>query len=116
MSPNYPNDYPDNFNVSWKISTQQGYVLMVKFISFQTEYSYDFITIDEYDDITFMQLIKKWSGNDTSLQVSTSTHQMRVKFHSDGSVNAQGFRGIVTSIPGNGESVSFIYTIDIKCI
>ncbi|KAJ8021040.1 Ovochymase-1 [Holothuria leucospilota] len=104
VSPNYPNGYPDNFNVSWKISTHQGYVLQVKFISFQTEYSYDFITIDEFDDITFTQLIKKWSGSDTSLLVSTSTHQMRVNFYSDSFINDKGFQGIITSVPGNATS------------
>ncbi|KAJ8018374.1 Tolloid-like protein 2 [Holothuria leucospilota] len=104
MSPNYPYGYPDNFNVSWKISTLGGYILEMQFLSFQTEHSYDFITIDEFDNITLTQLIKKWSGDDNSLQVSTSTHEMIVAFYSDSSVSAQGFQGIVTSVPGNARS------------
>ena len=44
-SPNYPNDYNNNMDHHWVITTREGYTIMLKILDFSLEEAHDFLDV-----------------------------------------------------------------------
>eukprot|EP00058_Branchiostoma_floridae_P008085 XP_002593573.1 hypothetical protein BRAFLDRAFT_125152 [Branchiostoma floridae] len=95
LSPGYPN-YPHNSDCTWTIVVQQGRVVELTFIYFQTETGYDYMNI--YDGTnSSAQLGDQYTGHlseqgNLPAPLRSSGNQMTVVFHSDSSVGGDGFQ------------------------
>jgi len=91
-SPNYPSNYPDNSDVSTPIQVAAGSKIELTFVDFILEdhssCAYDYVQVLDTDN---SQLIKK-CGSTIPDKIISSGNKLTVKFHSDSSVNAKGFR------------------------
>ena len=97
-SPNYPQNYGNNADCSWKITAPSGYEFVVlRFDSYKTEScSFDYVEVRNGDSPT-SPLVKKVCGTRNSpLRVISNGPSMFVRFRSDGSVNYKGFRAVYT--------------------
>jgi vibriolysin len=86
QSPNYPNQYPNNFSRVWCIQPASGGAATLSFDAFATEAGYDFVTITNANG----QQIANASGNNAPAD-ATST-KFIVKFTTDASVTATGWK------------------------
>merc|ERR1711962_237049 len=87
VSPNYPDNYPNNADCKWYITAPEGTTITLSFESFDTEDRYDRLKIwdglEEYNDTLLISV----SGNpDYVIRDVTSTgNTVLVDFESDGS-------------------------------
>ncbi|XP_066263260.1 cubilin-like [Branchiostoma lanceolatum] len=78
-SPNYPMDYGDNETCEWTITVPEGYTVRLTFQSFQLENA-DSLTIYDKD------------GELPVYAITSASNEMLVRFISDHSDTAQGFK------------------------
>ncbi|XP_077124414.1 cubilin [Ranitomeya variabilis] len=95
QSPGYPTQsYPDASSCEWFLNGPTGHYLIIRFQSLDLQNSSnclsDFVEIREYD--ASGKLLGKFCNNTMPGEVRTSDSFAYVKFVSDGSVNAKGFR------------------------
>ncbi|KAK7089216.1 hypothetical protein V1264_024620 [Littorina saxatilis] len=93
-SPNYPDDYRPNKECIWKITTDEGYSVALKFQSFEIENHdncvYDYLEVRDGSDET-SPLIGKYCGYKIPDDIESTGNKLYVKFVSDGSVQKAGF-------------------------
>ena len=82
-SPDYPAKYPNNANCSWKIVAQQGRRLSLSFKSFQTERTFDELTIYDGPNENFVRM-ETFSGSYFRSGISSSGESLYLEFSSDG--------------------------------
>ena len=112
-SPNFPANYPDNFNRTYCIIPSSGQPATLHFTAFNTESGYDFVTIKDANGVE----LSRTSGQ-TAPADATSTI-LSIKFTSDSSVTAPGWRAtwdtggtnnepptVAITSPANGSTVS----------
>ena len=92
-SPGYPEPYANNLDEEYIISAQPGkkVSLVFKFMSIEKHSlcRYDYVMIMDKDGTT---LLPKTCGKlSKMIQLTSSTHEVIVKFHTDSSVPATGF-------------------------
>ncbi|XP_067041101.1 sushi, von Willebrand factor type A, EGF and pentraxin domain-containing protein 1-like [Acropora muricata] len=98
-SPNNPNNYPDNAYCRWKISVPVNKKVLVTFHSLKIQQN-DFVEI--YDD-TLNVLITKLSGvYSNPVQFTSEQNVIDIRFISDGSQNAEGFRASYEQVTCGG--------------
>jgi len=85
-SPNYPSAYPNNFSRTYCVIPASGQPATLTFTAFSTELNYDFVTIK---DATGTEL-STTSG--TVAPPDATSAIIVIKFTSDGSVTAPGWR------------------------
>ena len=92
-SPSYPENYPDNLDKSYPIKVTAGQVIEILFTDFslepQVSCEYDWVTVLDGDGSI---LLAKTCGTNKPAKISSKTNVANIKFHSDISVNAKGFR------------------------
>ena len=92
-SPNYPNNYPDNFELIEKIRVEEGLVVAIEFTAFvvqsHSSCSYDYVTIKNGDGTTLME---KTCGSSLPAAVNGTSNTVEIHFHTDGSVSKSGWR------------------------
>ncbi|XP_029444624.1 cubilin [Rhinatrema bivittatum] len=103
-SPSYPDAYPPNTECIWTILSSPGNRLQLSFITFQLQNSEnctcDYVEIREGNATG--QLVGKYCGNSLPDNFTSVTgHILWVKFVSDGSATALGFRAIFSHLFGN---------------
>ncbi|XP_006825791.2 protein tolkin-like [Saccoglossus kowalevskii] len=101
-SPNYPNNYDNSLNCLWTFSAVDGALIRIVFITFGTEEGYDVLFVGEGDPNTgttdyFL------SGSVLPTDISSTTSSLWVKFQSDASVTAIGFKFAVVAVTGEGK-------------
>ncbi|XP_052071922.1 tolloid-like protein 2 isoform X1 [Mytilus californianus] len=93
-SPNYPDDYKPNKECVWKITTEEGFSVALKFQSFEIETHdkcvYDYLEIRDGHDETSPE-IGRYCGYKIPEDIKSSGNKLYVKFVSDGSVQKAGF-------------------------
>ena len=119
-TPGYPENYPDNADVTWKIeSLDQTKIFRIEIRNFsvncnpltllesrpaiilsQTEASYDFARIYEgsYDCNGNNVVLQEWHGSKQPEYHYFDYDQISVRFTSDGSYNVWGFELVVTLV------------------
>ncbi|XP_066263228.1 exoskeleton protein RP43-like [Branchiostoma lanceolatum] len=99
-SPNYPSDYGNNENCEWIITAPKGSTVRLTLDSFNLENGYDFLTIYDGDSDTAIQLGRfTGDGSDIPDHIHGTSNIILVRFTSDGSYTAQGFRFLYTASP-----------------
>ncbi|XP_022083525.1 CUB and sushi domain-containing protein 3-like [Acanthaster planci] len=101
-SPAYPNDYPDNLDLSWVIQTTEERRILISFQSFVTEAAADFLTAgdggDSGDEDT---VFFAWSGGKTPPQLLSSHQVMWLKFVTNSATTKRGWSLSAVSVPSN---------------
>ncbi len=61
-TPGYPDeDYPNGLDIEWRITGKQGYVIVIKFTSFDIRNQYDFVYVGTYrDDVLHLYYFLCW--------------------------------------------------------
>ena len=103
VSPNYPDNYPNNVNTQWLVSGPADYQIMAVFSTFDLEYNYDFLRVGSgLDPDDTASLLATLSGSSLPDNIVSSSNEMWLVFTSDGSNTELGFRmSIEVYIPGN---------------
>ncbi|CAL4082724.1 unnamed protein product, partial [Meganyctiphanes norvegica] len=95
-SPNYPDDYPENADCHWKVTSPDSRKIRVNFKHFKTEGSdSDFLEIRDGNDSHAPVLIKisGHNGDNPNLEeVVSMSNSLYFHFHSDGYVQYSGFK------------------------
>ena len=104
-SPSYPGNYGDNHNCGWKIvaSTENLVKLVIQDMDIESETNcrYDYIQIQNAVIYGSGVLPGRLCGSLTSNSNFSSYHEtLIVRFVTDGSVTARGFKARYTVIPG----------------
>ncbi|XP_066263259.1 cubilin-like [Branchiostoma lanceolatum] len=94
-SPNYPNDYGNEENCDWTLTVPEGNIVRLTFDSFVTEVDYDFLFVYDGDSDTAAQL-QRLTGELPGYPIISTSHEMFVRFTSDGWGTRQGFQFTVT--------------------
>ncbi|PAV66198.1 hypothetical protein WR25_11752, partial [Diploscapter pachys] len=109
-SPNYPNNYYNNLDCQYMITSPNGTYITITFDPFIVENTYDYVVIfDGFENSTSKQ-IAKITGTPGRKQYETTGNQLLVWFHSDYIVNKQGWsaaweaKTIMPPIYQNGSS------------
>ncbi|XP_071476497.1 tolloid-like protein 2 [Diadema antillarum] len=94
-SPNYPLNYDSNADITWMVSVPEGCGITLRFVTFNTERSYDKLTIADNPD--FSEVADEFSG-----QLVSSSHEYDfssawIRFHSDSSITSDGFEAIISA-------------------
>nr|XP_026694942.1 CUB and sushi domain-containing protein 3-like [Ciona intestinalis] len=87
-SPNYPNNYPNNANCSWRITAPEGMRVQINFASFDTESDYDILTLFNGN-----RLMRRLSGNIINRVYTSRGNVLFLTFISDSSYVRPGFTG-----------------------
>ncbi|XP_071477256.1 CUB and sushi domain-containing protein 1-like, partial [Diadema antillarum] len=94
LSPNYPQPYESNADITWMVSVPEGCGIDLHFVTFSTESFHDSLTIADNPD--FSEVADVFSGQ---LPQSKSTDydfsSAWIRFTSDSSVSSDGFEVIV---------------------
>merc|ERR1712062_357725 len=95
QSPNYPAAYPNNLDKTWNIEVAPGQRIQLTFESFDLEAhsdcGYDYVQISHG---SFQQ---RYCGSSKPGPIISSGNTMTVTFHSDHSVNGNGFKATWTT-------------------
>ncbi|CAD5224791.1 unnamed protein product [Bursaphelenchus okinawaensis] len=98
-SKNYPNNYPNNEDNLYQIHGLPDKVIRITVNDFQTENKYDYMTIQDGNDIVYSREIARLSGDNVTTPVSylSSQNNVLIRFFSDISINRKGFSLTYTS-------------------
>ena len=93
-SPNYPNDYPNDVDLTQTIVVPKGNIVTLKFTHFTLEQEYsppvDYVVVTDGDGT---RLAKFHGGSsDWKFEIVSHTETVAVNFVTDGSVNRRGWR------------------------
>ncbi|XP_033638038.1 uncharacterized protein LOC117298813 isoform X2 [Asterias rubens] len=106
LSPNYPENYPNDLACFWRITADADAVISIEFSLLDLEQNYDNLIIgngahasDEASTIVTL------TGKFSSVRVLTQTSEAWSHFKSDGSIAKQGFSCTISQINPNGTGV-----------
>uniref|UniRef100_F6PKM8 CUB domain-containing protein n=1 Tax=Ciona intestinalis TaxID=7719 RepID=F6PKM8_CIOIN len=85
ISPNYPNNYPNNADCTWTITASDGMRVQLNLIRFSTERSYDYLTVSDGRQLA------RISGIYSNRIYTSVGKTLTLRFTSDGSVTRSGF-------------------------
>lgn len=102
--------YANNVEVTWSISVNTDFIILLEFDLFTTQSAYDFVTIFDGPDTSATNL-GSWSGRFKPPALSSSSNELYVIFTSDSSVTLSGFEASYTTYyVGNDDSACFSST------
>ncbi|XP_038048814.1 uncharacterized protein LOC119722655 [Patiria miniata] len=107
-SPNYPDDYDSNTTCIWLITGVPGRRFQMSFTYFNTEKSYDYLTVGsglDPSDVTSLRTAASGSSLPSDIVLASDTAW--VLFASDSSINAGGFSISIQ----NGNDCEVILTV-----
>uniref|UniRef100_H2XQR0 CUB domain-containing protein n=1 Tax=Ciona intestinalis TaxID=7719 RepID=H2XQR0_CIOIN len=87
-SPNYPNPYPNGQNCVWQLNATNGNQVRLIIEEISTETCCDYLRVSEGGVI-----IEELKGNHQRKIITSQNGSLQLIFHSDTSVNGQGFIG-----------------------
>lgn len=102
-SPGYPDNYPDDVNVTYLVGAEDGLVLFVNFTDFSTEFFLDTVTIGNGDDpYDAGSEIATVSGSSLPGDIISNSSVIWIRFTTDGSDNLTGFLAHITAVNPEG--------------
>ncbi|XP_055887821.1 CUB and sushi domain-containing protein 3-like isoform X3 [Biomphalaria glabrata] len=121
-SPGYPINYPDNSNITWLISGEDGYMVILDINIVDIEIDYDFLFI--FDGPTFgSSLLANLTGNinftSSPKKISSSTNELLVYFRTDSVKTRTGFNAsynIQERLLGSFCSSTIVCSYGLNCI
>ncbi|KAK3602322.1 hypothetical protein CHS0354_007115 [Potamilus streckersoni] len=102
-SPNFPNVYDHNLNCEWLLEAEDRYyIIQVDFQNFdvenQTYCVYDYLQVYDGAYVLDKHLLNTFCGPNLPPSQKSSTQWMRLKFHSDYSLQYSGFQFTYKSV------------------
>ncbi|XP_061076047.1 LOW QUALITY PROTEIN: CUB and sushi domain-containing protein 3-like [Conger conger] len=91
LSPGFPDSYPNLQTCSWTISVEKGYNITLYFELFQTEKEFDILEIFDGPTIHSQSLASLSGDHPTPFNISTTGHQLFLRWSSDHGTNKKGF-------------------------
>ncbi|XP_070570521.1 CUB and sushi domain-containing protein 1-like [Ptychodera flava] len=117
-SPNYPAHYPNDARCQWKISTERGSQMLVKFTEFYTEQGYDFFYAGDGDyPSQESSVIWAHSGFTAPDDYLSDDSSIWMRFASDSVVTEKGFHIVVEDMVEQGSCVDMCdqYNFNFHC-
>jgi len=106
QSTNYPSKYPNNDDVTFPLEVEAGSRIQLKFTDFDLESHqdcrFDYVKVVDSDGTTELANL---CGAQIPSDIKSSGNKLTVVFHSDLSVNSDGFQARWTKIPGKSSGV-----------
>ena len=97
-SPNYPSNYTNNANCSWRITVPDGFVVRLTFNVFKLEGGsncrYDYVEIRDSTG----SVMGKYCGSNGPFVVMSTGSSLYIRFKSDGTVKKKGFSASFSAI------------------
>ncbi|XP_065365033.1 uncharacterized protein Neto [Calliphora vicina] len=114
-SPEYPNEYPKNINCTRVITAPKGQIIRLDFrnsfnIEDKEECKFDFLEIRD-GQYGFSNLIGKYCGSDFPPEITSKERYLWLHFHSDESIEYDGFTAVYEFIDRNRDAPS----TDLNC-
>ncbi|CAJ0961875.1 unnamed protein product, partial [Mesorhabditis belari] len=100
-SPEFPNNYPDNFNIIYYILAPDGYFVHITFYTFHTEQCCDILRVYEGEEIDSKNLLRELSGNQTGIVVESQGNLMTLQFVTDLANSDIGFYATYQAVLGD---------------
>ena len=112
-SPNYPDFYPDNLELTETVEVEEGLVLSLEFYAFniEAEYDYDYETYEyDYESVNYCfdhltitdgdgtTLMEKNCGSSLPAAITSITNMIRIYFSTDGSGTSTGWNVSWTAV------------------
>ncbi|XP_071476490.1 uncharacterized protein [Diadema antillarum] len=94
-SPNYPQSYDSNTDISWMVSVPEGCGITLDFASFSTESTFDRLTIADNRD--FSGVADEFSGSSVRTSTDYDFSSAWIRFHSDSSITSSGFEAVISA-------------------
>ncbi|EFP00113.1 hypothetical protein CRE_18785 [Caenorhabditis remanei] len=95
-SPNYPENYPDNKSCGTLIHVAEGHVISLEFLAFNTEDSYDTLSVFDGNSTSFPHL-GTYSGKTVPPTITSSSNSLYLYFSSDLVNNYPGYSALFVS-------------------
>uniref|UniRef100_A0A3Q3MXM2 Cubilin n=1 Tax=Mastacembelus armatus TaxID=205130 RepID=A0A3Q3MXM2_9TELE len=103
-SPGYPNNYPENRECIWYITTSAGSSITLTIYEFDVEFhqdcNYDVLEVYGGPDLTAPQLAKLCTTTSRPMHVSSTGNLMTVRFKSDAFISGRGFNASWAEVQG----------------
>ncbi|XP_071953545.1 MAM and LDL-receptor class A domain-containing protein 2-like, partial [Antedon mediterranea] len=93
-SPNYPNNYYNNLNCKWTVSTSSEFVILLQFNDFQLEYGWDYLYVG-FEENSYEYT---FTGSSTIHSIISENSTLWIRFYTDSSVTYRGFHATVTAL------------------
>jgi len=90
MSPNYPQRYPSNLDLTQNIEVAEGKRIRFGFTNFDTEPEYDWVEVEDEDGTNLVP--RTWGSSRPPPGIMSSSNIIHVNFHTDGSEQRSGWR------------------------
>ncbi|XP_072176378.1 CUB and sushi domain-containing protein 1-like [Diadema setosum] len=94
-SPNYPQPYDSNTDITWMVSVPEGCGMTLDFSSFSTESNFDRLTIADNRD--FSGVADEFSGSSVPTSNDYDFSSAWIRFHSDSSITSSGFEAVISA-------------------
>jgi len=105
-TPNYPKNYPERLQCTWKIEVPKGHTVTLVFLHFFIERnvgcSNDYVKVYDGGN-TQAVMIGKYCGGLRPFKVLATSNQMTVSFTSDSSLTFSGFKAQFTAVPNKSK-------------
>ncbi|KAM6972968.1 CUB and sushi domain-containing protein 3-like [Aplochiton taeniatus] len=92
LSPGWPDSYPNLQMCSWSVTVEKGYNITLILESFHTEREFDVLEVFDGPSANSPTLATLSGDLPTPFNVTTSGHQMLLRWSSDHGTNKRGFR------------------------
>ncbi|XP_063968523.1 cubilin-like [Lytechinus pictus] len=98
-SPNYPNNYYNNLNVTWLVIVPPAYQMRLHFVSFSTEKGPDFVTVNDgwTSDYSSSTERRNLSGSIDPGDIVSNGSYFWVQFTTNNQGRSEGFRALLTT-------------------
>ncbi|XP_078582053.1 cubilin-like isoform X2 [Branchiostoma floridae x Branchiostoma japonicum] len=101
ISPNYPLPYDHQGECYWQITVAEGSAILLTFVDFDLESHsrcvYDYVRVYDGPDV-LAPLMVSLCGTNIPQPITSSTHQLTIKFRADYSVAGRGFQAAYHSL------------------
>jgi len=109
-SPNYPENYEDDFDKTYPIIVEEGKVVEIEFTDFEVENEpscgYDWLMITENNEDILMN--KSCGSGNPSVDLVSKTNSVNVRFFTDGSQTMRGWSLTWRSVPAPATQLKYI--------
>ncbi|XP_077127218.1 CUB and sushi domain-containing protein 3 isoform X7 [Ranitomeya variabilis] len=92
LSPGYPDSYPNLQMCAWSISVEKGYNITLIFEFFHTEKEFDVLEAFDGPNSHYPLLISLSGDYSSSFNVTSSGHEVFLRWSADHGTNKKGFR------------------------
>lgn len=99
QSPNYPNNYPNNIECTWKLKVPQDRLVVLTFTEINLQQKYDHVSVYDGCSTDQTDLQRSYTGVTSGRPRHQSTGStLEVQLYTNPSIGSRGFQATVSSI------------------